>query len=267
LFAAASLTSQPPAVDLLADRASLSEIAERMMPRWPRLTSPDRDQLALSELQARIDAADAAHAPRPQAYVPGEGILPPRNAADVAWSEYNHHLAGLLVLAIGLLALIDRTGRAPWARNWPLLFLLLGGFLWIKADPRCGRSATSDFWASLRDPEVVQHRIFVLLIAGFAIFEWRVRTGRIRSQRAAALVSAHHRARRSADAHPLARLSNIKEQLLIELSHVPLALAGMTAGRRAGSSCASTLRQPHRRLGVAAGLPGGGLILLFYREA
>jgi putative copper resistance protein D len=268
LFAAASLTSQPPAVDMLADRASLSEIAERMTPRWPRLTSPDRDQLALSELQARIDAAAATNAPRPQAYVPGEGILPPRNAADVAWSEYNHHLAGLLVLAIGLLALIDRTGKAPWARNWPLLFLLLGGFLWIKADPEVWPLGDVGFWASLRDPEVVQHRIFVLLIAGFAIFEWRVRTGRIRHHRAALvfpLIIALGAALMLTHSHAL---SNIKEQLLIELSHVPLALAGMTAG--AARWLELRLDSPGSRIAGWVWPPAFlvvGLILLFYREA
>jgi putative copper resistance protein D len=268
LFAAASLTSQPPAVDLATDRASLTEIAERMTPRLPRLTSPDRDRLALSELQARIDAAAAKNAPLPQAYVPGEGILPPRNAADIAWSEYNHHLAGLLVLAIGLLALFDRTGKAPWARNWPLLFLLLAGFLWFKADPEVWPLGEVGFWASLRDPEVVQHRIFVALIAGFGIFEWRVRTGRILKPRAAlvfpfivalgaALLLTHSHA-----------LSNIKEQLLIELSHVPLALAGMTAG--AARWLELRLDGPGSRVAGWVWPPAFmvvGLILLFYREA
>jgi len=268
LFAAASLTSQPPAADLLGDRASLSDIAERFAPRWPRFTSPDRDQLGLFALQKQIDAAAANNAPRPQAYVPGEGILPPRNAADIAWSEYNHHLAGLLVLAIGLLALLDRAGKAPWARNWPLLFLLLGGFLWIKADPEVWPLGDVGFWASLRDPEVVQHRVFCLLIAGFGIFEWRVRTGRITSPRAAlvfpgivalgaALLLTHSHA-----------LSNIKEQLLIELSHVPLALAGMTAG--AARWLELRLDGPGSRVAGWVWPPAFmivGLILLLYREA
>jgi putative copper resistance protein D len=268
LFAAASLTSQPPAVDLVTDRASLADIAERFAPRWPRFTSPDRDQLALFALQAQIDAAAAKDAPRPQAYVPGEGILPPRNAADIAWSEYNHHLAGLLVLAIGLLALIDRTGKAPWARNWPLLFLLLGGFLWFKADPEVWPLGEVGFWASLRDPEVVQHRIFVLLIAGFAVFEWRVRTGRIRSPRAALvfpLVVALGAALLLTHSHAL---SNIKEQLLIELSHVPLALAGMTAG--AARWLELRLDGPGRRVAGwvwPAAFVVVGVILLAYREA
>ncbi len=268
LFAAASLTSQPPAVDLVTDRASLSDIAERFAPRWPRFTSPDRDQLALFALQAQIDAAAAKNEARPQAYVPGEGVLPPRNAADIAWSEYNHHLAGLLVLAIGLLALLDRTGRAPWARNWPLLFLLLGGFLWIKADPEVWPLGDVGFWASLRDPEVVQHRLFVLLIAGFAVFEWCVRTGRIKSARAALafpLVVALGAALLLIHSHALA---NVKEQLLIELSHVPLALAGMTAG--AARWLELRLDGPGSRVAGwvwPAAFVLVGAILLLYREA
>jgi putative copper resistance protein D len=268
LFAAASLTSQPPAVDLVNDRASLAEIAERFAPRLPRFTSPDRDQLALFALQAQLDAAAAKDAPRPQAFVPGEGILPPRNAADIAWSEYNHHLAGLLVLAIGLLALLDRTGKARWARNWPLLFLLLGGFLWIKADPEVWPLGDVGFWASLRDPEVVQHRLFVLLIAAFAVFEWRVRTGRISSPRAALvfpLVIALGAVLLLTHSHAL---SNIKEQLLIELSHVPLALAGMTAG--AARWLELRLDGPGSRVAGwvwPAAFVVVGVILLAYREA
>jgi putative copper resistance protein D len=268
LFAAASLTSQPPAVDLVNDRASLADIAERFAPRLPRFTSPDRDQLALFALQAQLDAAAAKDAPRPQAFVPGEGILPPRNAADIAWSEYNHHLAGLLVLAIGLLALLDRTGKARWARNWPLLFLLLGGFLWIKADPEVWPLGDVGFWASLRDPEVVQHRLFVLLIAAFAVFEWRVRTRRIRSPRAALafpLVVALGAALLLTHSHAL---SNIKEQLLIELSHVPLALAGMTAG--AARWLELRLDGPGSRVAGwvwPAAFVVVGVILLAYREA
>ena len=47
-FAAASLTSVPPAVDLTQDRVSWHEIVERNTPEWPRLSSPDHDALALA---------------------------------------------------------------------------------------------------------------------------------------------------------------------------------------------------------------------------
>jgi putative copper resistance protein D len=95
-FAAASLTSVPPAVDLTQDRVTWQEIVARNTPHWPRIQSPDHDSLALPELQAQLDAEAAQHTAPPQvAFVPGSGDLPPRNAADIAWSEYNHHWSGM----------------------------------------------------------------------------------------------------------------------------------------------------------------------------
>ena len=67
-FAAASLTSVPPAIDLTQDRVTWAEIVERDTPIWPRLTSPDHDALALPALQAswiprRRDAARSRRSP------------------------------------------------------------------------------------------------------------------------------------------------------------------------------------------------------------
>jgi putative copper resistance protein D len=270
LFAAASLTSQPPAVDLPTDRASLHEIAERLKPEWPRFESPDHASLAIPALQARLDAAAAtkANAPRPQAFVPGEGVAPPRNAEDIAWSEYNHHWAGLFVLAIGLLALAERTGYAPWARHWPLLFLGLAVFLFLRSDPEVWPLGDIGFFTSLRDPEVVQHRIFVVLIAAFGLFEWRVRTGHLRRTGAALvfpLITALGGMLLLTHSHAL---SNVKEQLLIEISHVPLAMCGITAGWARWLEL--RLDEPGSRVAawvwpVAFILVG--IILLLYREA
>lgn len=229
-FAAASLTSLPPAVDLPNERVNLPEISERMMPQWPRLSSPDHADLAIPALQTKLDAEAMRNAHKAQAFVPGAGDLPPRNAEDIAWSEYNHHWSGLIVLAIGLLALAERTGRAKWARNWPLLFLFLAGFLFLRSDPETWPLGDIGLIESLRDPEVVQHRLFVILIIGFGIFEWRVRTGRTASTRAALvfpLITALGGALLLAHSHAVI---NAKEQLLIELSHVPLALLGIAAG-------------------------------------
>ncbi len=229
-FAAASLTSVPPAVDLTQDRVTIPEIIERNTPVIPRLSSPEFDSLALPQLQAKLDAEAAAHraAPSP-ATIPGSGILQPRNAADIAWSEYNHHWSGLFVLAIAVLALLNQAGLRI-ARHWPLVFLGLAGFLFFRSDPETWPLGSVGFFESFRDVEVLQHRVFVVLIVAFAWFEWRVRAGGWRNRWAplvfpllctigGILLLTHSHA-----------IANIKEQLLIELTHTPLALAGIAAG-------------------------------------
>ncbi|NJM92990.1 MAG: MMPL family transporter, partial [Rhodospirillaceae bacterium] len=91
-FVAASMTSLPPAVDLTRDRVSLSEITERLAPKMPALVSPSRDTLAFYEEQKTLAGEKAENKPATlQAYVPGAGVPLPRNAQDIAWSEYNHH--------------------------------------------------------------------------------------------------------------------------------------------------------------------------------
>jgi len=267
-FAAAGLTSAPPAVDLLQDRVGWSEIAERTTPVWPRLTSPDHDALALPALQARLDGEAEHHAaPAARAFVPGAGDLPERNAADIAWSEYNHHWAGIFVLAIGLLALADRAGWRV-ARHWPLLFLAMAAFLFVRSDPEVWPIGENGFWESLRDVEVLQHKVLVAIVAVFGLFEWRVRvreTGRGWAPYVFPLVCAVGDAALLTHSHAIA---NVKEQLLIELSHTPLALFGMAAG------WARWLEL--RLIGRGARLAGWtwpicfilvGLTLLDYREA
>jgi putative copper resistance protein D len=183
-------------------------------------------------LQARLDAeARAAEgASRPQAFVPGGGNPPPRNAYDIAWSEYNHHWAGLLVAVMGLAALARRSGRVRWAKHWPLLFLLLAAFLFLRADPEIWPMGALGLIESLKDPEVAQHRLFEALIVAFALFEWLVSSGRVTSRRlklvfplltalGGTLLLTHSHA-----------LGNVKEELLVELTHLPIAVLGVTAG-------------------------------------
>ncbi len=269
LLAAASLTSLPPGVDLSRDRLSWQEIVERATPQWPpRLTSPDYDKLTIAQLQARITLADAGRSSAPAAYVPGEGTILPRNAEDIAWSEYNHHWAGVFVVLIGLLALIEGFRWGRWARHWPLLFLGMAAFLFLRADEQAWPLGPAGFFESLRDPEVAQHRIFVLLIAVFGLFEWRVRLRGDQAGRAALvfpLTTALGGALLLTHSHAIA---NIKDQLLIEMSHTPLALCGIAAGWARWLE----LRLDGRVRGVAAWIwPVAfilvGLVLLDYREA
>jgi putative copper resistance protein D len=228
ILLAASLTSLPPAADLAADRVHATEIYGRMSPRVPRLTSPTHEELPEDAYAAQKKSSDSRGLST-ASYVPGQAGTRPNTVAEKAWSEYNHHWAGLIVLAIGLLALIAQVGRVSWTRNWPLIFLALSVFLILRSDPETWPLGPVGFWVSLTDPEVLLHRIVALLVVGLAVFEWRVQTGRVASTGsylvfpilvavASALLLTHSHS-----------LGNIKEEVLAELSHAPLAVLGVTA--------------------------------------
>jgi copper resistance protein D len=246
LFAAASLTSLPPAVDVTTDRATVGEVAARFAPATPRLTSPPIGEL--------LRAAD----PLMERQIT-------RKPIERAWSEYNHHWAGLFVVTMGVLAMLERTGVRA-ARHWPLVFLGLATFLFIRNDPRAWPLGPAGFWESLTLPDVLQHRTFVLLVVAFAIFEWMVRTERLAERPWAyvfpllcavggGLLLTHSHA-----------MFNLKDEFLTEVTHAPLGVLGAFAGWG---------RWLELRLPEAGRWPAWtwrgcftavGLLLLFYRE-
>ena len=244
LFAAASLTSLPPAVDLTADRATLSEVATRFTPRLPSLHTPSLAEMPIDDPSA------------------------PRNDADRAWSEFNHHISGMLVLLMGVLAILHATGRARWARHWPLVFLGLALFMFVRNDPGSWPLGPEGFWEGMLIATVLQHRIFVLLVVAFGIFEWMVRSGRMRSRRAAlvfpllcavggALLLTHSHASQ-----------NLKDEFLLEVTHAPLGVLAMLVGWTRWLE----LRLPDARRRVpgsiwAVGLALIGFLLIIYRES
>lgn len=244
LFAAASLTSQPPAVDLTTDRATLAEVATRFTPRLPSLRSSSIEEMP-------VDDPDA-----------------PRTDADRAWSEFNHHVSGLLVLAMGLLAVLHASGRARWARHWPLIFLGLAAFMLVRNDPGAWPLGPQGFWESWTSASVLQHRLFVVMVVGFGIFEWMVRTDRMRS-RCAALVFPLLCAVGGGLllTHSHAAL-NLKEEFLIEVTHAPLGVLAMLVGWTRWLE----IRLPEGRGRLpgslwAIGLALIGVLLVFYRES
>ena len=221
LLAAASLTSTPPAIDVVSGRVSAPEITARMKPQWPRMETPPLSSLSpATTLTPPKGAAE-------RSFVPGQKSSP-ETPADIAWSEYNHHWAGLVVLATGILALLSR--RFLWARHWPLAFLGLALFLLIRADSENWPLGPRGFWESFQVAEVAQHRLFVLLIVAFGVFEWAVQNRRIAwawPSLVFPLVCALGGALLMTHSHSL---GNVKEEFLAELSHVPLALLAILAG-------------------------------------
>jgi putative copper export protein len=247
LFAAASLTSLPPAVDVTTARATVAEVAGRFVPAPPRLTSP-----SIAELIAR---AEPLMAP-----------VTRREPIERAWSEYNHHWAGFFVLTMGLLAALERLGVRA-ARHWPLVLLGLATFLFLRNDPRAWPLGPAGFWESFMLPDVLQHRAFVVLIVAFAVFEWMVRTERLPRRPwghvfpllcavGGGLLLTHSHA-----------MFNLKDEFLAEVTHAPLGILGAFAGWGRWLE----LRLPGSGRGPGwlwtLCLIAVGLILVVYREA
>jgi copper resistance protein D len=223
---AVSMTTQPPAVDLRAQRLDGATILHRITPRWPRLHTP-----AVSELTPVTRPLDKqAAAALPATYVPGEKIHTPNTPSDIAWSEYNHNWMGLLLLLIGIAAVLPRTGRIPLAKDWPLLFILMGAFIFLRADPENWPLGPNGFWESFDEAEVLQHRVVVLLVIAFAVFEWRVQLGTSKWKYAPLVFPAVCVAGGMLLVTHTHSLNNIKEELLAEMSHIPLALLAILAG-------------------------------------
>lgn len=258
ILAAASLGSQPPAIDLVQDRLSVTEIARRMAPEWPRLHSP-----ALRAMPAVQPIGQAIRAYAAES----DELSSANNRTEQAWAEYNHHWAGIVVFLAGLFAVMSRWERTKWARHWPLVFLGLAAFLFLRADPEAWPLGPRGFWASFYNPEDLEHRLFILLVLSFVGFEWRVQTGRIRLQKAAlvfpavcalggALLLTHDHS-----------AGNVKEELLGEISHTAIALCAVFAG---WSRWLEIRLQGRGRRFAAAVWPAClmliGLVLLNYRE-
>ncbi len=224
ILTAASLTSQPPAVDLVRDTVTSQQIVARMTPTWPRLTYPP--QAEYSDTAPAPPLAGQSSAPLNIEGAP----LTAKNLADIQESESNHHWMGLVVLAMGLLALLARTGKFKWAEYWPLLLICIALFIFIRADTESWPIGPQGFWATWLHPEVFQHRLAALVCIGFAAFELQVRRLRLESSWLSLifpLMCALGGAVLLTHSHSI---TNVKEELLAELSHVPLGLAAVLAG-------------------------------------
>jgi len=100
-------------------------------------------------------------------------ILSP--AEDQAFSELNHQIAGVFVFLAGGFALIAASGsqRFSWAQfSWPLLFFLMGLFLFVRHDPESWPWGPLPLLEAIQDPQVLQHTLFTFIVLGIGMVEW-----------------------------------------------------------------------------------------------
>ncbi|MDD4913781.1 MAG: CopD family protein [Methylococcales bacterium] len=158
LFTAASLTSQPPAIDIPHLTASWEEVLNMFHPRFPRWTSPSHEALLAGEA-GRVAIV---------------GQIP--SEAATAWSDYNHNIAGIFLTTMSIFAMLSYSSRFHWARFWPAGFMLLGVFLFFRSDAESWPLGPIGFWDStFNNGEILQHRIATFLVFGLGWLETRAR--------------------------------------------------------------------------------------------
>jgi len=169
LFTAASLASQPPAIDIPTLTASWQEVLNTFHPQIPQTSSPSHTALIAGEA-GRVAIIDQ---------VP--------SMAATEWSNYNHNIAGIFLTTMSFFAMLSYLKHLPRSlsafdkylpltRYWPLGFVGLGIFLFFRSDAETWPLGPIGFWEStFNNGEVLQHRIATLLVLVLGIFELSAR--------------------------------------------------------------------------------------------
>jgi putative copper resistance protein D len=112
-----------------------------------------------------------------------------KRVADKKESEFNHHLAGFLLVIAGIFLLAQErlAGRWPWARYvWPACFLIAGIYLLLFSDTEMWPIGPQTPWFAIRNnPEDLQHKVFSLILLGLGGIELQRARGRLKSAWAA----------------------------------------------------------------------------------
>jgi len=158
LFTAASLASQPPAIDISSLTASWQEVVNTFAPQIPQTTSPSHVALI---------AGEAGHV----AIIDQVPSL-----AATEWSNYNHNIAGIFLTVMSFFAMLSYSHKLPFTKYWPLGFVGLGIFLFFRSDAETWPLGPIGFWEStFNNGEVLQHRIATLLVLVLGLFELTAR--------------------------------------------------------------------------------------------
>jgi putative copper resistance protein D len=95
--------------------------------------------------------------------------------ADKRESEFNHHLAGILVILAGFFILAEASLRRHWPFGrfiWPMCFLFAGLFLLVFSDTELWPFGHMSWWYGLTHrTEDLQHKTFAVILLGLAFME------------------------------------------------------------------------------------------------
>jgi copper resistance protein D len=98
------------------------------------------------------------------------------------WSNFSRNVSGLILLAMGLTALAGFATGANWGRHWPLGFLALAVFMYLRAAANDGTWPFGATRPADVGAEGIQHRMAAALVVVLGLVEWWVcRRGRLLS--------------------------------------------------------------------------------------
>jgi len=97
-------------------------------------------------------------------------------------SEFNHHLAGLLVFCAGLFVLLEQPLANYWPRAryvWPICFLAAGFFVLLFSDLEIWPLGNQTPWYALtHSTEILQHKLFAAILLSLGYVEIQRARGR-----------------------------------------------------------------------------------------
>lgn len=167
LFTAASLASQPPAIDIAHLTASWQEVLNTFHPQIPQISSPTHTALLAGEA-GRVAIIDQTP-----------------SMAATEWSNYNHNIAGIFLTTMSFFAMVSYLKLAQTnkyvglSRYWPVGFFCLGIFLFFRSDAESWPLGPIGFWDStFNNGEVLQHRIATLLVFVLGVIELTARVSK-----------------------------------------------------------------------------------------
>jgi len=255
LFIAATLSSQPPSVDIPDRTAQVSEVVEMFMPHVPRITSPSHEALLAGEA-GRVAVVNK---------------IP--SVAAQEWSDYNHNIAGLFLTVMGLMAMATylKNRHLEWTKYWPVGFIGLSIFLFFRSDAETWPLGPIGFWEStFKNGEVFQHRIAttVAMVIGYMELQARLHPERRKIQFILPLLSAFGGILLLTHAHAEFEL---KSEFLIQATHTTMGLLAVIMASGRWLELRLTTPENYEE-GQVAGFVAMfamfliGLLMVFYRE-
>jgi putative copper resistance protein D len=255
LFIAATLSSQPPSVDIPDRTATVSEVVEMFSPHVPRLSSPTHQALLAGEA-GRVAVVNK---------------IP--SVAAQEWSDYNHNISGLFLTIMGILAIASylKNRHLAWTKYWPIGFMGLSIFLFFRSDAETWPLGPIGFWEStFKNGEVFQHRIAttVAMVIGYMELQARLHPERRKIQFILPILSAFGGILLLTHAHAEFEL---KSEFLIQATHTTMGLLAviMASGRWLELRLVSPNGQQEGRIAGLVSMVAMlliGILMIFYRE-